>query len=125
MIEIDRKQLPSQHGYDLTLVAYYDQDTTPDEFDCYTDKQTQAWKEDLWHFVTLEVCASKSGITLGQDFLGGVEFGWIPITDENDNQTGEVRINLDSIASESDAYLDDLISQAIDEATLKLKELTA
>jgi len=124
MIEIDRKQLPSQNGYDLTLVAYYDQDCTPDDFDCYTDKQKEAYKEDLWHFVTLEVCASKSGITLGQDFLGGVEFGWMPITDENDNQTGEERIDLESLVSEPYAYLDDLISQAIDEAELKLKEIT-
>jgi hypothetical protein len=124
MIEIERKQLPSQNGYDLTLVAYYDQDITPDEFDCYTAKQTQAWKEELWHYVTLEVCASRSGIALGQDFIGGVEFGWIPITDENDNQTGEAKIDLDSLASEPYAYLNDLISQAIDEAELKLQEIS-
>lgn len=124
MIEIERKQLPSQNGYDLTLVAYYDQDIKPDDFDCYTEKQTQAWKDDLWHYVILEVCASKSGITLGQDFIGAVEFGWIPITDENDNQTGEAKIDLDSLASEPYAYLNDLISQAIDEAELKLQEIS-
>ena len=124
MIEFDRKELASQNGYNLTLVAYYDEDTKPDEFDCYTEKQHQAWREDSWHFATLGVFASKSGIKLGEDFIGGVEFGWIPITDEHDNQTGEEKIDLESLVSEPYHYLDDLISNAIEQAKLTLERLT-
>jgi len=50
--------------YRLVARLEFDHDTTPDEFDCYDDEDTQAWKDNEWCYVGIVIGASYDGITL-------------------------------------------------------------
>jgi hypothetical protein len=52
-------------GTDYTATIHHDRDTTPQDFDCYTPEQIEAWKRDDWEFVGVEITASRAGVDLG------------------------------------------------------------
>ena len=95
---IDWRTLPARDGFTLTARKYYDTDSTPDDYDCYTAKQVTAWRADEWQFVGLRVTASVDGIELGSADLWSIEDGRYTCTTEDDVVT-DVR-DLDPLTDE-------------------------
>lgn len=61
-------------GITYYAVLHHDPDTTPEDFDCYTDREITRWKNDDWFFGTVEIVAEVDGWTKkGLAFLGGVD----------------------------------------------------
>jgi hypothetical protein len=52
----------------------------------YGPAQEKAWLNDEWQWVDLKVEAIMDGVTLGTAYLGGVESGWIPDDDGNEQK---------------------------------------
>lgn len=117
---IEKLELPAQNGFDLFAYAVSDEDARPEDFDCYTETQQNAWKNDEWFFVGVYVVASKNGIELAESSLWGIEYGQFPLTDELDNVESISSIYLPSLA---ESILPDLITETIDLATDNLDEL--
>lgn len=117
---LETMELPSQNGYTLTAYVVPDEDCLPDDFDCYTPKQYEAWRTDQWCFVGVFVVASLDGEELAENSLWGIEFGSFPLTDENDNLKSVSEIDLPSLA---ESVLPDLITETLQEAENKLSSL--
>lgn len=77
-----------QYNFDIKIEA--DTDAHPGDYDCYTDKQVAAWKNDSWRFVVVKVTPTRHDVTVhgASEYLAGVEYGDYVLTDENDNVTG-------------------------------------
>lgn len=116
---IDWRDLDARDGFELSARLYYDSDSTPDDYDCFTPKQVQAWRNDEWQFVGLVITASIAGTELGRASCWSVESGLWTDTDENDNVTG-TRV-LDPLRD--DDYLNDLIPEAIADARANLARI--
>ena len=68
-------------GYRLTLTVHDDTDTTPDDVD---PADIEAWREDRWRYVGIEVAVvDDDGIELASDAVWGFELGeyWPMSTD--------------------------------------------
>ena len=71
-------------GYRLTLTVHDDTHTTPGDFDCYDPDDIEAWREDRWRYVGIEVAVvDDDGAELGSDAVWGFELGdyWPMSTD--------------------------------------------
>lgn len=113
---IETMQLEAQNGYTLRLEMHPDCLQTPDDFDCYTPKQIEAWRADSWFYVTLRAVASVGETDLGESWLGGFEAGNFPDTDANDNLIRNVWIWLSDIKKDNSLSVSGLISEAIENA---------
>lgn len=73
-------------GIEFRARLEHDWDCRPEDADCYTKRQIQAWKDDQWHYFGLVVSAHVDGIELG-DFasLWGIE-GNFPSRRKNPNK---------------------------------------
>lgn len=114
---IDSRHVGTVEGFEIDAKLVHDCDTTPDEFDCYSDEQIAAWQADHWMFVGTIITASKAGLELGTSSLWGSEYGDMPGIEEFVNPlrgNGEEFVN---------GYGPDLIAEAITEARAMLKEL--
>jgi|SRR3990172_665778 len=60
-------------GVDCVVSIDVDTDVRPDEFDCYTTEQIEAWKMNDWTFVGVTVKCDQ-----GSANLWGIEFGLMP-----------------------------------------------
>ena len=116
---IDTRDLGEQDGFELRAHLEPDPDGTPDDYDCYTGEQKDAWRNDEWSFVTTVITASKASIDLGDAALCGSEYGWLP----------GVEKPVSPLNGEGDAFVNGygpgLIADAISQAKDKLKELGA
>jgi hypothetical protein len=119
--QLEAIDLPKQGKFDLTAYVVPDEDCLPDDFDCYTETQYNAWRNDEWYFVGVYVVASVNGIELAESSLWGIEYGSFPLTDENDNLESVSEITL---ATLTESVLPDLITETISEAEEALKGLT-
>lgn len=117
---LETLELPKSGKFDLTAYVVPDEDCLPDDFDCYTPKQYEAWRTDQWCFVGVFVVASIDGVELAENSLWGIEFGEFPLTDENDNLESVSSLTLASLA---ESVLPDLITETIQEAENKLEVL--
>ena len=113
MTAIDSKQLPDWGPFQVKATLYPDWDSSTDDADCYTPKQVEAWRNDEWSFVGLEVTVSFNGREIGSNSLWGIEHGHYTMTDEDDNVTGEEYLN-----PLSDEQLGDWWSDVIEGAKL-------
>lgn len=122
---IDSKILDfSKNGYGITLEVSPDYDCKPNkDIEGYTPKQVEAWNDNEWQFVTLRIVASRAGIELGDAYLGGLEYGIIPITTEDDEVVDTAYIDVDDIAKNWGNYIADQVDEAIESAESKLREL--
>lgn len=101
--------------YQVRLLPDYD--TTPDDFECYTPKQVAAWKRDEWGFIGVEVSAMLDGLDPAgfSASLWGIDYGYLPITDQDDNLIGE--------SYDSDEYIRaDVVPDLIDEIGRAMKQ---
>jgi hypothetical protein len=57
-------------GIDYTIELYYDADSTPMDYDCYSAEDVNAWTADRWEYVGVIVSAYGE-----QDSLWGVQMG--------------------------------------------------
>lgn len=107
---IDSKVIadPAIAGLTWSVGVEYDFDSgrPEDNGDCYTASQIEAWRSDEWHYVTLCVVPSVNGepVDAGAQYLGGVEFGWYLLTDENDVHQGRADLDLDYMITCEDYY---------------------
>jgi hypothetical protein len=119
MNTIDSKDVGTVDGFDITARLVPDEDTRPDEFECYTAEQLDAWRNDDWSYVGTEITASREGIALGSAYLGGSEYGSLPGIDQFVNPLngdGDAFVN---------GYGPGLITQAVTEANATLAKLRA
>lgn len=114
------KKMPSEDGFDLRLVIDHDPWGNITDFDGYTAKQVEAWKNDEWYFVNAEVIASRAGIDLGSQSYCSIEYGTYTMTDDKDNFEGKKDIGIDEIVEYVGA---ELAGEAISYAKEKLQEL--
>jgi hypothetical protein len=116
---IDSKMIGESEGFKLRMELEYD--LFADLTDCeITDKQTQAYLDAEWCFVTAEVIASKAGVDLGSATYGALEYGYFLITDEHDNPIETKNITIHDI----DNWVgSELSGEAISNAQEKLAEL--
>lgn len=84
-------------GLDVYLSISEDPWTTPDDDDGITPKQRQAWDNDEWRYVTATVHLELNGIEIGSATYGGLEFGTLLDTNENDEITGTTEIGEDQV----------------------------
>jgi hypothetical protein len=54
----------SREGFDITATVCFDEDTRPEDSDCYTPRQIQAWREDEWFFCGIVLTVSRNGVEL-------------------------------------------------------------
>lgn len=54
----------SHEGFNITARVEYDQDAKPDDSECYSKKQIQAWKNDEWFFCGIVLSAEFNGVKL-------------------------------------------------------------
>ena len=113
---LETRELTSAEGFDLKIRQLVDSETRPDDFECYSEKDLDAWRGSHWDFVGYQVVASKAGIELGDAAIFGVEDGI-----ELDNGS---TYNMDAFIAEN-YYLEDLVRDAVHEAKIKLAELSA
>jgi hypothetical protein len=100
---LDSKTIPDSDIAGLSWHVTVDEDTfyygdKPDG-DCYTPKQVAAFQAGDWSYVTVGVTPVVAGVELDgcDEYLSGVEYGTYTCTDEDDNVTGVVRIDLDKM----------------------------
>ena len=117
---LETLQLPKQGKFDLLAYVVPDEDCLPSDFDCYTPKQLEAWRNEDWYFVGVYVVASINGIDLSMSSLWGIEYGEFPLTDENDNLESVTSLDLANLASRVLPYL---ISEVIQSAENNLEAL--
>jgi hypothetical protein len=54
----------SADGFDITARVEYDEDTKPTDFDCYSARQIEAWRNDKWFFCGIVLSVSRNGVEL-------------------------------------------------------------
>lgn len=113
---IDSRDLYEREGFDIRASIMSD-DLAPDFYDCYSEAQLEAWRNGEWQFVVLKVSASRRGHELGTAYLGGMEYGTMPVPE------GEGYIDCDPL--EDSIYLNDLIHDAVTEAKTELRALVS
>lgn len=116
---IDSRELGETQGFDIRAELLPDPDTRPQDFDCYSAVDIEAWKQDQWSFVTTKITASRAGIELGNAYLGGSDYGQLPGAKRFVNPLegdGEAFVN---------GYGPQLIEDAIAEATEAVAKIAA
>lgn len=106
---IESKTLEHE-GFTIRIDVEYDADTTPYEFDCYDKDQIEAWEQDEWFFVGYVYTALKNGVELAGESIWGSDYS---------HDRG-----IEEWIAEDD-YHSDLVSQVVESAREKIKELTA
>ena len=54
----------SAEGFDFAAFLEADTDTSVDDFDCYSEKTKNAWRNDEWFFVGVVLTVSRNGVVL-------------------------------------------------------------
>lgn len=74
-------------GWTVTAELSYDHDRVlPSEYDCYSDAQITAWRNDEWGFgVVCVFVEDDHGRDWGRAIIGGVEYGHLPNEDGTDS----------------------------------------
>lgn len=99
MDEIDSRVI-ERDGIRFRVAVHDDYDTSPGDFDCYTEAQKRAFRAGDWQFVFVTVTPVMDGLDDGNpgylsDSLGGVEYGTFTCTTEDDEVTEVREIDLD------------------------------
>lgn len=96
------------HGFTIRATIAEDYDTTPLDFECYTEEQIEQWKDGYWFFAGVVLSVWKNGICLSDNAasLWGVKFNF---------------------SNASNSYLSDIVKElepeALQEAETVLKKL--
>lgn len=114
---IDTIDLEAVAGFDIRAEIV----TTEDGLDGdYPADVRLAYDEGEWQIVDLIVTASRGGIALGSDRLGGVEYGQFPKPDSSDwYWVDPLRDSCGTLAT----YRSDMIDNAVADARMTLSNL--
>jgi hypothetical protein len=76
MGEIDNFMV-SHKGVTFRVDLDHDYDVRPDEFDCYSDRDMELWRNDEWQYVDVKVTPVVGGVDWEDAafYLGGVNYG--------------------------------------------------
>jgi hypothetical protein len=100
---LDSKTIPDSDiaGLSWHVTLDYDEYYSAPEGDCYTPRQVDAYRRGDWSYVIVGVSPIVGGVELDDltETLGCVEYGTFTLTDEDDNVTGTLDIDLDSMIS--------------------------
>lgn len=69
----DSIRMPVAHGVSLIAEIHHDGDTTPEEFDCYSEEQIDAWNKDLWQYCGVELVLDMAGSRRTLGSLWGID----------------------------------------------------
>lgn len=69
----DSIRMPVAHGVSLIAEIHHDDDTTPEEFDCYSDDQIAAWNKDEWQYCGVELVLDMAGSRRTLGSLWGID----------------------------------------------------
>lgn len=77
---IEQWRIPADkwgHDYSFHVTIEPDVDAHPDEVDCYTPEQVEAWRRDEWRYVIVTVTPEFDGVLFpdAAQELNGVEYG--------------------------------------------------
>jgi len=53
-------------GFDITARIEFDDDTRPDQFDCYSEDEVKRWMNDEWFYCGVVLSVSKNGILIDE-----------------------------------------------------------
>ena len=69
--------------FTVRAVIEHDQDSSPDEYDCYSDEDKARWRNDDWHFCGIVLHVSCGGVVIDDHAasLWGIELN---LLDQND-----------------------------------------
>jgi len=116
---LERISAGSMEGYNLWLEIDPDFFASPDD-EGLTHKQIAEYAKDEWGYVTATVSAEKYGIVFGQATYGMLEYGMLPVTDEQDNLIESKLIS----AHDIDSYVGtELAGEAISQAEEVMKKI--
>lgn len=118
----DKRQLADRGGFEVIVYKEDDYYTRPDEFDCYTKEDKEAWRNNEWKYVTVVAEAFFEGVMVGDASLGGVEEGELPGAKSEDNPEGNVNAYGHTLGGE-DCY--DIPGDAVEEAAKFAARLSA
>jgi hypothetical protein len=59
-------------GFEFVATVLSDSDSSPDDYDCYSDEDKRAWRNDEWRFVGVHVSAHKADVELAEASVWGV-----------------------------------------------------
>lgn len=84
-------------GFDITARIKFDDDTRPDQFDCYSEDEVKRWENNEWFYCGIVLSVSKNGIPIDGDAvsLWGVDCNF---------------------SDTSNAYLSEVVQEMEDEA---------
>lgn len=71
----ERRLLFDQDHVQVVARMVEDEDTRPDDYDCYGRSAVSAWDEDRWQFVGMIVTVTVHDIELAEGSLWGIEHG--------------------------------------------------
>lgn len=118
---LERRDLGIRDGFTVVAYKMVDEDTHPDEFDCYEKADVKAWRDDDWSFVGVVVKASKEDIELGEAAIWGFEDGHSPGFVSKARPSGWVDAFDTALGGEGSSY--DVPSEAIAAAKETLAKL--
>ena len=117
---LERISAGSMEGYELFLEIEPDEFAYPEDDEGLTAKQLEAYAKEEWGYVVATVKAEKYGIEFGQASYGMLEYGVLPVTDEQNNLIGSWVIE----AKDIDNYVGtELAGEAISRAEEILKKI--
>jgi hypothetical protein len=115
---IDSKSIGTFDGFDIVAEVWPDYDTSPEDYDdeMFTEKQRDAYYRGEWAYCGLVITANLRGFRLGKASLWGLEYGWLP--ESNDERY------LDPLVYMADD-LQDLIDEAVADANTEFSALVS
>lgn len=108
----------------LTVRAYTvaDEDSLPEDSECYTPTQLAAWSQGEWRYVGVVVTVTGAhGFEWGRCSLFSVECGWWTDTNENDTVTSARAIDP---LTDPDHPLPDIIVEAMNDVAKRIATYT-
>ncbi len=84
-------------GLSWRVTVFPDYDVTPSDADCYTPSQVKAWEAGEWQYVGVVVTPviADTEFVSCDDSLWGLEYGAYLVTDEDDNETERISLDMD------------------------------
>jgi len=117
---LETMKIGEQDGFDLYLLLEEDDLADIQDDEGLTEKQKQAYKNGEWQYVVAIVEAHKFGLCLGEFSYGMVEYGELPITDQNDNLLSTKYIGIEDI---NNYVAEEIAVEALSNAEIKLKQI--
>jgi hypothetical protein len=114
--------LPDWKGWtmEMSIVPFYSKPWDYDDW--YDDVQVAAWREDKWWFAELAITASANGVQLGTASMTTVEYGQLPVKQEDGTYKTE-DLDAEYYKREYVADVERLMIEAYDDAMERVRSI--